>query len=93
MPRYFFHIEDGKTAQDEDGVELESLARAKCEAVRLAGQSICDCAPTFWNTDGWKLTASDEDGLILFSLYFAGTDAPAADVDPSGVITAYPTAS
>jgi hypothetical protein len=93
MPRYFFHIEDGKTAQDEEGVELESLASAKCEAVKLAGQSIADSARHFWGTDGWRLTALDEDGLILFSLHFAGVDAPAADVDSSGMITAYPTGS
>jgi hypothetical protein len=78
MPRYFFHIEDGVAVQDDEGVELKDLALAKCEAVRLAGQMICDSASDFWDKEEWKLTATSEDGLTLFCLQFIGTEAPAA---------------
>ena len=81
MPRYFFHIEDHIGAQDEEGVELETLAEAKCAAVRLAGQHICDSASHFWDTDGWKLTATDETGLTLFCLIFIGVDAPVVQAE------------
>lgn len=77
MPRYFFHIEDGSHVQDDVGVELDGLTEAKCEAVRLAGQSICDAAGHFWDREEWKLIASDEKGLTLFVLDFFGTEAPA----------------
>jgi hypothetical protein len=76
MPRYFFHIKDGIAAQDDEGVVLETLAQAKCEAVKLAGQHICDAAGHFWDTEEWSLTASDEAGLTLFQLDFIGTEAP-----------------
>jgi len=76
MARYFFHIEDGIIAQDEDGIELETLTDAKCEAVKLAGQHICDAAGTFWDKKEWRLTATDGNGLTLFALEFIGTEAP-----------------
>ena len=76
MPRYFFHIEDGLASQDEEGVELATLAAAKCEAVKLAGQTICDSAGRFWDAQEWKLRATDEAGLTLFSLFVIGVDAP-----------------
>ncbi|HEX8366523.1 MAG TPA: hypothetical protein VF603_14675 [Allosphingosinicella sp.] len=76
MSRYFFHIDDDMRAQDDLGVELETLAEAKCYAVRFAGQLICDAAGSFWDSDGWRLTASDETGLTLFMLQFNGIDAP-----------------
>ena len=82
MPRYFFHVEDDIRAQDDLGIELETLAQAKCYAVRFAGQLICDSAGTFWDSGGWQLTASDDTGLILFVLQFNGIDAPVIQAEP-----------
>ena len=78
MPRYFFHIEDGSSVHDDEGTELEDLGVAKCEAVKLAGQMICDSAGGFWDKEEWKLTATDERGLTLFCLHFVGIEATAA---------------
>jgi hypothetical protein len=77
MPRYFFHIEDGASTPDDEGTELEDLAVAKCEAVKLAGQVMCDAAGDFWEKEEWKLTATDEHGLVLFCLQFVATESPA----------------
>ena len=90
MPRYFFHIDDGSTVQDEEGVELASEAAAKCEAVKLAGQMICDSAGTFWSKEEWKLTATDETGLTLFCLHLVGIDAPARRGRDPNLISAEP---
>jgi hypothetical protein len=89
MPRYFFHIDDGATAQDDEGAELDDVAAAKCVAVRLAGQMICDGADRFWDREEWKLTATDSDGLTLFCLHVVGVDAPVMDLDPN-LISAEP---
>lgn len=75
MPRYFFHVEGHP---DDLGMELPTIARAKCEAVRYAGQLICDQAEDFWDAREFTLTVSDESGLTLFSLVLVGTEAPAA---------------
>jgi hypothetical protein len=77
MPRYFFHIEDGKPHRDETGIELAGLAEAKCEAMRYAGHLICDSLEDFWDAGEWCLTATDDKGLTLFSLTLLGIEAPA----------------
>lgn len=90
MPRYFFHIEDGASLRDEEGAELKDLATAKCEAVKLAGQMICESASRFWENEEWKLTATDKAGLTLFCLHFVGVDAPAAMGPDPHMISAHP---
>ena len=73
MPQFVFHIHGGPTKV----VEGLSLAEAKCEAVRFAGQLICDSADRFWDAAGFELMVSDVDGLVLFTLQLIGTEAPA----------------
>jgi hypothetical protein len=80
VPRYFFHVHDGAELPDEDGTELPDLASARNEAVRLAGASLKDHAQAFWNEEQWSIDVTDEDGLMLFSLTFFATNAPATRV-------------
>ena len=75
MPKYFFHVE-GDPWPDTDGVEIATLAEAKCQAVQFAGNLICDRASDFWDRGDWKLTVSDGKGLTLFCLIFVGIEAP-----------------
>lgn len=43
MPRFFFDVvENGRTIQDDDGVELLSLEAARLEAGRTAGEMLRD---------------------------------------------------
>jgi hypothetical protein len=74
VSRYFFNIND---SLDKDGLEFECLAEAKCEAVRFAGQMICDFASKFWDVGDLSVTVTDANGLILFTMRFVGTEAPA----------------
>ena len=76
MPRYYFHTED--SGADPEGIELDSLAVAKCEAVKTAGAMICEAAGEFWDRSEWNMTVSDARGLTLFTLHFMGIEAPAA---------------
>jgi hypothetical protein len=78
MPRYFFNVDDGDSSQDDEGADLTDLAAAKCAAVRMAGQMICDGADGFWDREEWKMTVANEAGLTLFCLHFVGIDAPAS---------------
>lgn len=73
MHRYFFHVEG---QPDDLGMELPSLAAAKCEAVRYAGKLICDEAERFWDAGEFTLTVADERDLVLFSLTLLGHEAP-----------------
>ena len=78
MPRYYFHIEDSSNVPDTLGMDLPSLAAAKCEAVRYASKLICDEAQGFWDAGEFQMTVADEKGLTLFSinLTLTAVDAP-----------------
>lgn len=78
MSRYYFHL---RHAKDDEGRELQSLAEAKCHAVRYCGSLLCAAAERFWDSGELEMTVTDDDGLVLFSLTLLSVDAPA--IQPS----------
>ena len=79
VSRFFFHVEGGP---DDLGLELPSIAQAKCEAARYAGHLLCDAAENFWDTAELTMRVANESGLVLFTVTISGTDAPAIRSDP-----------
>jgi hypothetical protein len=77
LPRYFFHTDDGSPDRDDEGTELKDVGSAKCHAVKYASDLICDGKTDFWGNDDWRMSVTDENGLILFELHIMGTEAPA----------------
>ena len=75
MPLYLFRVQNDPN-DTGDACELENVGAAKCHAVKMAGQMICDQAGTFWDTREFGMTVTDKTGLTLFTLNFLGTDAP-----------------
>jgi len=73
MPRFVLRVENGPTKD----IRASTLGEAKCEAVRFAGQLICDSAAEFWDSGDFHMSVTNSDGLVLFTLQFVGTDAPA----------------
>ena len=73
MPRFHFNINGER---DAEGTELATVADAKCEAIKLAGKTICDDADVFWERLEWGMTVCDGSGLTLFQLEIVGTEAP-----------------
>ena len=78
MRLYFFDI-DGEEP-DDIGAHCENLAKAKCEAVELAGRIMCDESEAFWEKKEWGMTVTNSERLALFSLNFFATEAPAITV-------------
>jgi uncharacterized protein DUF6894 len=76
MPMFHFHTDD---LHDDDGHVLPNVNSAKCEAIKLAAQMICDQADDFWDRAEWSMTVTDERGLTLFQLQVIGTESPAID--------------
>lgn len=70
MPRYFFHLEDGKRIPDDEGTELPDLQAARSQAVQLAGAMLNDHPEEFWNSREWRLVVTDDKRRILFALSF-----------------------
>ena len=77
MPRYFFHVHDGKDFIDDEGAEFASLDEARVGAVVLASDLLKESAGTFRDGEEWSLDVADVRGLILFSLMFTAVAAPA----------------
>ncbi len=75
VPLFHFHVADAHPQVVTDPIELSSIDDAKRHALRLAGQSLCDEEPIFWDADPWVLTVSDERQLTLFTLTVVAANA------------------
>lgn len=78
MPRYFFHAEDGVRCTDEDGLELPGPDAAKAAALKMLGEMLKGKAAEFWTSGSFRLTVTNDVGLILYHLDLSGVEAPAA---------------
>jgi hypothetical protein len=71
MRRYHFRTEDQVDAR---GVELASLAAAKCEAAKIAASMVCASADEAWENCNWAVTVTDDDGREVFQLQVIATE-------------------
>jgi hypothetical protein len=71
MPRYFFHVLDGRAAIDVDGLVLTDEDQARAEALRGAGEMLADADMNVWLGNEWMMAVTDPTGSILFKLRFA----------------------
>ncbi len=78
MPRYFFHSDADGSFHDEEGTELVGDAVARIEAARLLAQLIQERPAKVWSGDAFKITVTDQDGLILLVLDLAAVVSPLA---------------
>jgi hypothetical protein len=76
MPRYHFHVADGRDYPDLQGTELADLAAARYEALRFTGSLLADHEHNFWNGADWSMRVTDAIDLTLFTLNFSATNAP-----------------
>jgi hypothetical protein len=75
MPRFFFHLEDGRSVPDAEGHLLPDLAAARDAAVRMLGQILVDDPLGFVVGGDWRLVVTDEAGVPLFTVSAAIADA------------------
>ena len=73
MPRYFFHVHDGKDYTDREGVELPDAKSAREEAIRAAGGMLRDMSSRF-ATEEWRMNVTDRDGRPVLTLQFRVED-------------------
>lgn len=70
MPRYFFHVMDGRANIDADGTVMDGIADVRRKAVRLAGSILMNEATGLTNGRPWQMTVADTAGDVVFSLRF-----------------------
>lgn len=78
MSQFYFHVHDGRTLLDIEGVSLPDTASALRAAVKLAGRIIETEAHKVARSEEWRMEVADESGLILFRFDFLITHAPAS---------------
>ena len=74
MPRYFFHVQDGKDILDTEGTDLADLTEARNEAIAAAGEMIRSTGHTVWNGSPWLMNVVDEAGAPVFTLRFSADE-------------------
>ena len=63
MPRYYFHLTDGKSVLDNhQGLELPGNAAARADAVALADDLRRGVKMPGWSWDGWFVAIIDQHG-------------------------------
>ena len=78
MPRFFFHLEHVRVVRDTVGSEHANLDAAKLHAVARLADALARAPKVFWDSDVFRMTVSDEDGLGLFTIELFATMSPAA---------------
>ena len=74
MPRYFFHVIDGRSIIDHEASELASLKEARVEAIQLAGAILRDEGDTFWSGEEWHMNVTDAAGQSVLKVRFSAQD-------------------
>jgi hypothetical protein len=72
VPRYFFHISDGRRVlTDDTGREFSGLRAARVHAVNaLRDAKAALCERELRDLTGWNMRVTDEHGRTVFSLGF-----------------------
>ena len=78
MARFYFHIEHVKIIRDNDGSDHETLDAAKLHAVKRIADILSHEPESFWDSDVFRMTVAQADGLVLFTLDIFAQLAPAA---------------
>ena len=77
MPR--FHIELRSTSHVASTVEIDrdDLESVRIEVATFVGELLKDHAGQIWKDEDWQVEATDENGLILFTMNVFASDTAA----------------
>ena len=68
MPRFYFHIHDGRDQFDIEGTELPDTETAHVEAIRLTGAVLQEEARRVAGRDRWTMDVTDETGRPVYQV-------------------------
>ena len=77
MPRFFFHVEDGATFLDADGIDFPDLKAARDEAIRATAEILREIPNAIHKGDPIRIWVTDQprgEGAKLFALRVAADD-------------------
>ncbi len=73
MPRYKFHVYDGRSDVKPDEETLPDADAARREGIRRAGATLVLDAHILRPDTEWRLEVKDERGLVLYRMDFSIT--------------------
>ena len=79
MGLYFFDVQDGQAFPDPTGAELPDLDAARDEALRRSVILLATRKKEFWQGNTWKMTVTDRDGRVQFTLNFLAVNSPSTN--------------
>jgi hypothetical protein len=68
MARYYFHAEDGRCFEDEEGIELPDMKTAAATALKVLAEHLQSSPGDFWKHDILQVHLTDARGLKLLTL-------------------------
>ena len=79
MPRFHFHVLDGTSVLDRDGLELPDIGAAKVEAARFVGEVLSHgINGSVWLGHPWRVVVTDgpspEGGRTYLTLTLSGQE-------------------
>ncbi|GAA3254414.1 DUF6894 family protein [Sphingomonas yabuuchiae] len=78
--RFYFSVSGEARAPDQLSFDFESMDRAKVEAACFLADLIRSEPMDIWQTDELSVEATDEVGLVMFTITVLASDAPALAV-------------
>jgi hypothetical protein len=76
MPRYFFHVHDGRDMPDQEGVALADDDEARANAITAAAEALRDLGGRFWRHPEWQMHVTDEQGTTVCNLCLSNRTVP-----------------
>ena len=73
MPRYKFHVYDGRSDVKPDDGDFPDANAARREGIRRAGATLVLDAHILRPDTEWRLEVEDEHGLVLYRMDFSIT--------------------
>ncbi len=76
VPRYFFHVHDGRDIPDEEGIALTGDEDARAQAIIATAEALKDLGPGFWRHPDWQMHVTNEHGATICRLRLSNRPGP-----------------
>ena len=73
MPRYFFHIHDGRDVPDREGADLPDMHAVRSEPIRAASEILRDLDGALTGEE-WTMKVTDQASQPVLTLRFSATE-------------------
>ena len=77
MPRYNIELRSVSHVATTLEIERDDLKGLRIEVAQFVGELLKDHAEQVWTDEDWQVEATDESGLILFTMHVFASDTAA----------------